>query len=288
MHILAYGYFHISFICYNQFSWYFFLISIEDTLSKLLWSSIKCKLEIFCNQNEFENQSNFFDFFLGEFSKEPINFNLMMFWSFIGIKCLKTCGFRKTSIAFHFLNSLVILIIYNFDFSKVENNKNYGYARITMLFLLWLFTGFTFGSTTLLSKKILTNYYSLIFSDEKKELDSKEINEMKEQKEEKKEGEEEEEEKKEDEVEKNYKDLEKKLLNKLKEKTNQINSNYENLGRKEPKNMLKQILKEEINKDKINKNIIMFTIKKIYKDLVKKPNLIHFGLLHLLHLLAIC
>ena len=245
----------------------FLIIPIEDTLSKLLWSSIKCKLEIFCNQNEFEKQSSFFDYFLEEFSKEPLNFSLMMFWSFVGIKCLKTCGFRKTSFAFHFFNSLMILFIYNFDFNKVNNNKKYGYARILMILLLWFFTGFTCGSTTLLSQQILINYYSLIFSDEQKEIDIKEINEMKEEEEKN-----EEKENKEDKDEEYFINFENKILNKLKEKTNQMNINYENIGRKDLKNLLKQILKEEINKNKEDKSILMFTVKEIYKKLAISNN----------------
>ena len=71
---------------------------------------------------------------------------------------------------------------------------------------------------------------------------------------------EEEKEKKENKVDKYFN--EKKILNNLKEKTNQMNVSYENLKRKKGlKNIFNLSLKEEINKNKEKKIILMFTIK---------------------------
>ena len=75
---------------------------------------------------------------------------------------------------------------------------------------------------------------------------------------------EEEKEKKENKVDKYFN--EKKILNNLKEKTNQMNVSYENLKRKKGlKNILNLIIKEEINKNKEKKIILMFTIKILWK-----------------------
>ena len=219
----------------------FLIISIKDILFKLLKSSLKCKLEIFCNIEEFEKQSQFFDYFLQEANKEPLNFNLIMFWSFVGIKCLSSCGFRKTTIAFLILNTLMILLIYVIDFSSIDPiTKKYSYPKIIIIFLLWLFMGFTFGSSTLLSQQILTNYYSLLFSGTENNNDGKEIKEMKEKEEE---NEEKKEEKEEENEEENEKKEEKEILDKLKEKSNEMNVNYEKFRKKRFKKFIKSNIK---------------------------------------------
>ena len=154
----------------------FLIISIKDTLHKLFVSSLKCKLEIFCNIEDFKNQSNYFEFFRKESSKESLNFNLMMFWSFVGIKFLKSLGFIITSFIFLILNTIMILLIYVIDFEDFDPiTIKYSYPKIIIIFLLWLFMGFTFGSSTLLSQQILTDYYSLLFSKKTSLTESEEI-----------------------------------------------------------------------------------------------------------------
>ena len=114
----------------------FSIISIKDLLFNLFVSSLKCQLTfLHYDTKEFINQTNFFNNFYNESLKISVDFNLLMFWSFIGLKCLKSCGFRKTSVAFLILNIIMILTIYFFDFTSADNKNNiYTFSKIIAIF----------------------------------------------------------------------------------------------------------------------------------------------------------
>ena len=150
----------------------FWIIPINNLLFKLLFLSVRCKIggNLFCDKevkNEFIKQTHFFDCFLIESLKKPIDFKLIAFWSFIGLKFLKSCGFRKTSLVFLILNSIILffILIFNYNFDNHEtDDKNYKTTKIIILFLLWFFIGLTFGGSILLSQQTLIKYYSIIHS----------------------------------------------------------------------------------------------------------------------------
>ena len=127
-------------------------------------TSIKCKFDISCNLEDFKKKTNFYDYFLNETFKDSIDLKIITFWSFIGVTCLDTCGFKKTTSIFLILNIIMFSIIYSFNFQSYDENYKYSYIRIVLVFLLWLAIGFTIGSVTQLSQQILIKYYSL-FSD---------------------------------------------------------------------------------------------------------------------------
>ena len=145
----------------------FLVISIKDILFKLFFSSLKCKVEIGCDLKSFEELTFFYSYFIKNFSKESLDFNLMMFWTFIGIKCFPSLGFRKTTAVFLILNSLMIFLVYVVDFRNYDPiSKKYSYSKIIVIFFLWLIMGFTLGSSTLLSQQALVNFYSLMFKED--------------------------------------------------------------------------------------------------------------------------
>ena len=127
-------------------------------------TSIKCKFDISCNLEDFKKKTNFYDYFLNETFKDSFDLKIITFWSFIGVICLDTCGFKKTTSIFLILNIIMFSIIYSFNFQSYDENYKYSYIRIVIIFLLWLAIGFTLGSVTQLSQQILIKYYSL-FSD---------------------------------------------------------------------------------------------------------------------------
>ena len=154
----------------------FLIISIKDLLYNLFVSSLKCNFHNIFNydRKEFINQTVFFYNFYNESIKISVDFNLMMFWNFIGLKCLNSCGFRKTSVAFLILNSIMIFTIIFFDFTIDDNENNiYTFSKIIAIFFLWIFFGITFGGSTLLSQQALIKCYTIINSniesDNKKE-----------------------------------------------------------------------------------------------------------------------
>ena len=81
------------------------------TLKKSVWNlfeiSLKCKLEISCEKEEFMKMTDFFEYYLDKLLREPVDLNLVMFWNFIGIKLSNTFGFRIASLIFLFFNSLI-------------------------------------------------------------------------------------------------------------------------------------------------------------------------------------
>ena len=163
----------------------FLIIPIKDLLFKLLISSVRCYFGgRLCEEeikNEFVKQTHFYDCFLNESLKKPNDFKLTAFWSFIGLKFLKSCGFRKTSILFLILNSILLFFIYNFNFDFDDdeiNETKYNISKIIFLLLLWFFIGLTIGGSTLLSQQTLIKFLSIIVSDNignSKEDEKKEI-----------------------------------------------------------------------------------------------------------------
>lgn len=141
----------------------YIIISIKDLLFNLLISSIECRFDIYCDKEKFKKQSNFFDYFLAEQNKISINLNLVMFWSFIGIKFLYSLGFTITNIIFMILNIIILSIIYIFDFQAFEDN--YSIMKILLLACLCFFTCITLGGSSLISQQFLINLYAIFYSD---------------------------------------------------------------------------------------------------------------------------
>ena len=143
----------------------FLLVSLKKSFRNLLVTSIKCKFEISCDKNEFEKQANFFEYFLDKLSKEPIDFNLIMFCNFIGISISNLLGFRITSLIFLFFNFLVLLFTYNINYSDFESNScKYSYPKIILLIANWFLMEIFIGGSTLLVQERFIKYYSLFDS----------------------------------------------------------------------------------------------------------------------------
>lgn len=165
----------------------FIIISIEESLWSLFKISLACRVDIFCDKDEFYERTQFFKYFFDKTIKQPIDFNLIMFWNVIGLKMLSSCGFRATIILFSVLNTVIFLFIYNIDYGDYEpDTYKYSFSKILLIFLLWLLTNFCFGSITLLSNQTINNYYLMLNLDKEEKKKEKlkekeeEINELKE------------------------------------------------------------------------------------------------------------
>jgi len=139
------------------------IISLKDILFNLLLASIKCKINISCNLDDFKKYSNFYDSFLKEELKEPIDFKIIMFWNIIGLKCLDSFGFNLTVLILVPFYLIILSLIYIFDFQKYDNENNeYSYLRLISLFFLWLGASIIIGSGTSISHITLAKYYPII------------------------------------------------------------------------------------------------------------------------------
>ena len=90
----------------------FIIASLKKSSFDIFSTSIKCFVDISCDEDDFAKQANFYHYFLEQLLREPIDLNLIMFWNFLGELSLKSIGFRKTSIIFLVLNSSILIIIY--------------------------------------------------------------------------------------------------------------------------------------------------------------------------------
>ena len=145
---------------------FFIIAPISNLIFNLLFSSLKCRLDISCNKNEFSERKNFFNYLFSESRKLSIDIDLMMFWSFIGLEILESCQFRKTCSLLLISNIIMLCLIYIFDFRISE--ENYSIIRIILLAFLYLFISLTLGSSSLISQQAVINIYSNLnlFSDE--------------------------------------------------------------------------------------------------------------------------
>ena len=167
----------------------FVIISIEKSLWSLFKISLACRVDIFCDKEEFYERTQFFKYFFDKTIKQPIDFNLIMLWNVMGLKMLSSCGFRVTTILFSALNTVILLFIYNIDYEGYEpDTHKYSCSKIFLIFLLWFFTYFCFGSITLLSNQTINDYYLMLNLD-KEEKEKEKMKDKKEEIKEIKEGE---------------------------------------------------------------------------------------------------
>ena len=141
----------------------FIIASLKKSTWNLALSSIECFTNIFCDKNEFKKQSNFFEYFLDKFLKDPIDLNLIMFWNFFGLKLSNSIGFSLTSIIFLFFNILILILTYNISYEINEDEtSNYSFPKIMLLFFNWILMAVFFGGSTLLAQYKLIEYFSLL------------------------------------------------------------------------------------------------------------------------------
>ena len=58
---------------------FFIIAPISNLIFNLLFSALKCRLDISCNKSEFNERKNFFNYLFSESRKVTIDINLMMF-----------------------------------------------------------------------------------------------------------------------------------------------------------------------------------------------------------------
>ena len=140
----------------------FIIVSLKKSFWNLFISSIKCYAEISCDEEEFIKRANFFEYFLEQLLREPIDLNLIMFWNMIGLNLMNSIGFRCTSILFMVFNSLIFLATYNIGYDNYDPQTcKYSFIKIIALFFNWVAMVFCFGGSSLLAQQKFIDYYSL-------------------------------------------------------------------------------------------------------------------------------
>ena len=146
----------------------FIIISLKKSTWNLFFSSLKCFTNIMCEIEELKKQTNFFEYFLYQLLREPMDLNLIMFWNFLGIKFSNIIGFSLSSLIFLVLNALVLILTYNISYDDYDpDTYRYGFFKIILFFFNWLFMSILFGGSSILAQQKLIDFFSLL--DESKE-----------------------------------------------------------------------------------------------------------------------
>ena len=101
---------------------------------------------------------NYYSIFFQDLAIPSFNFDLMMIMNFFGDICLQSCGFRKTSISFFFINVISFIFIYIFNFTKYNEVGKYNLGQIICLILVYSLLYIGVGSSSLLSQKVVVEF----------------------------------------------------------------------------------------------------------------------------------
>ena len=141
----------------------FLIASLKKSFWNLFLSSLECKVEIFCDKDEFKKQANFFEYYLDKLLREPVDLNLIMFWNFIGVSISRWIGFSATSGISLIINCGILLLIYIIPYMNYKPEEcKYSYPKIIALFGTWGLMAIFFGGSSLLVQQKLMDYYSLL------------------------------------------------------------------------------------------------------------------------------
>ena len=137
----------------------FQMISVMKILLIFIKNSIKCFLPfVKCEKTDFYS---FFDFYYKELLNEEVDYNLMMFFGFLGNISLGRCGFKWSSLIFYLINIPPFFMIYNFNFDGFNEKTNkYQYCIQTIyIIVMYLFLSVGIGGSALLPQQILLDFF---------------------------------------------------------------------------------------------------------------------------------
>ena len=149
-----------------------FIISIKYFLYK---KSDLEKYELTDFVSRYKSPYNFYEQYFNDISKNEIDFDLMMFWDFVGSLIYEYCNYTFTSILFFVLNSILIIFIGSFDFLDInEKNHKYSFFQILYISTIYFFLWITVGCSALLSQQIYIDSFQIFKKREnKKEIEKK-------------------------------------------------------------------------------------------------------------------
>ena len=153
----------------------FLTLSLKNSFWNLFVSSLKCRFNKGCNKEEFKKRANFFFYFHLQLLKEPPDFNLIMFWNFIGIKLTNLIGLRPSMAIILLVNIVIFFTTYIIYYEEYDKETcQYSFLMIIALFFNWTFMAIGFGASSLLAQQKFIDYFSLLddYLNEDQNLDS--------------------------------------------------------------------------------------------------------------------
>ena len=149
----------------------FTIKSIMDSLFKVLKASLKFFLleksdieekELTDFQSLYNSPYNFYAQYFKDLSENKIDFDLIMFWDFIGLLFNNYFQFTCTSIFFLLINLIILALIFRFDFLDLDlTTHKYSFFQILYIALVYLFLWISVGSSALLSQEVYIDYFEI-------------------------------------------------------------------------------------------------------------------------------
>ena len=148
----------------------------KNSIQYFLWkkSDLESK-ELTDFESRFNSSYNFYGQYFTDISKNKVNFDLIMFWDFIGSLFYYYYDFTCSSIFFFLLNLSLIIFIRGFNFLDIDNKTHkYSFFQILSITLIFLFLWISIGSSALLSQQIYIDSYNIYKQMKKKKKRKKE------------------------------------------------------------------------------------------------------------------
>ena len=145
----------------------FIIVSLKKSFWNLFLSSLECRLDAWCDKEEFKKRANFFKYFYEQLLREPIDLNLIMFWNFLGIKLSNSLGFRISSLIILIANCLIFFLTYNIYYDEYDNEScKYSYLMVGLLLFNCAIMAISFGASSLIAQQKFIDYYSILDEDD--------------------------------------------------------------------------------------------------------------------------
>ena len=132
------------------------LTVFKNDIKYFLWekSDLESK-ELTDFESRFNSSYNFYKQFFNDISKNKVDFDLIMFWDFIGLLLYEYFNFTCTSIFLFIVNIILLIIIGNYDYLDIdEKTHQYSFFKILYISLIYIFIWIGVGSSALLSQQI--------------------------------------------------------------------------------------------------------------------------------------
>ena len=126
----------------------------KNSIKYFLWEESELEKDRLIDFESYYNSSyNFYEQYYKDLSENEVDFDLMMFWDFLGSFLYDSFNFGCASIFFFIVNLIVLAFIGGFNFLDIdEKTHKYSFFQIAYITLVYLILWIAVGSSVLLSQ----------------------------------------------------------------------------------------------------------------------------------------
>ena len=136
---------------------------LTNSVEYFLWKNSDFeKNELIDIENRYNSSYNFYEQYFNDISKNEVDFDLIMFWNFLGSFLYKYFSFTCTSIFFLIVNSIILAFIGGFDYLDIDiKTHKYTFFQILYVFFTYIFLWIGVGCSSLLSQQIFIDSFEM-------------------------------------------------------------------------------------------------------------------------------